>query len=148
MRRTNASVSRRKRITKDEWQWLAFLALPVLFVLVFHYGALYGVVIAFQKFIPAKGLFGNQKWVGLSNFKYVLSLHNVWRAIFNTLSISVWKIILGILVPVLMALIRVLQTTVSSRFGVRVTSRNAASPGRSITVAIVFTKDIIHLPSV
>ena len=45
-------------------------------------------------------------------------------------------------VPVLIALNMVRATTVSSRFGVRVTSRNAASPGRSITVAIVLTFDI------
>ncbi len=101
---SRATTKRRKPLTKDEWSWLLFLILPIIFLLVFHYGAMYGVVIAFQKFIPAKGLFGNQKWIGLSNFKYVFSLHNVWRAIINTLSISVWKIALGILVPVVVAL--------------------------------------------
>ena len=99
-----AIPKRRKRLTKDEWSWLLFLALPVLFVLVFYYGGMYGIVIAFQKFIPAKGLFGDQKWVGLKNFEYVFSLSYVWRAIYNTLAISVWKIVLGILVPVLVAL--------------------------------------------
>lgn len=81
------------------------LVLPVLFLLVFQYGSMYGVTIAFQRFIPAKGLFGDQKWIGLDNFRYVFSLKNVWRAIWNTLSISVWKIVLGILVPVIVSLL-------------------------------------------
>lgn len=98
-------AARRKGLSPDERSWLLFLLLPVLFVLVFSYGGMYGVVIAFQRFIPAKGLFGNQNWVGLENFQYVFSLKNVWRAIWNTLSISVWKLVLGIVVPVCVALL-------------------------------------------
>ena len=98
-------AARRKGLSADERSWLLFLLLPVLFVLVFSYGGMYGVVIAFQRFIPAKGLFGNQNWVGLENFQYVFSLKNVWRAIWNTLSISVWKLVLGIVVPVCVALL-------------------------------------------
>ena len=33
-----------------------------------------GLIIAFQKFIPSKGMFGDQQWVGLGNFTYVFSL--------------------------------------------------------------------------
>lgn len=96
---------KRGRITSAEWSWLLFLAAPVACLLLFQYASMYGVVIAFQKFIPAKGMFGNQKWVGLANFQYVFSLQNVWRAIWNTLTISVWKIVLGIAVPVAVALL-------------------------------------------
>lgn len=94
----------RKPLTSDERSWLLFLIPPVILVLIFSYVAMYGVVIAFQKFIPAKGLFGDQRWIGLDNFKYVFSLNNVWRAVWNTVSISIWKIVLGIVVPVCVAL--------------------------------------------
>jgi putative aldouronate transport system permease protein len=95
---------RRKKLSADEKSWILFILLPVLLVLMFQYASMYGVVIAFQKFIPAKGLFGDQRFVGLDNFRYIFSLKNAWRAIWNTLSISIWKILLGILVPVCVAL--------------------------------------------
>ncbi|MGI6172743.1 MAG: ABC transporter permease [Christensenellales bacterium] len=95
---------RRKPLSSDEKSWLLLLILPVAYILVFKYLSMYGIVIAFQKFIPAKGFFGNQRWVGLDNFRYIFSLSNVWRAIVNTLSISVWKVLLGLLVPVCVAL--------------------------------------------
>ena len=45
--------------------------LPLLVLVVFSYVPMAGIVIAFQKFIPAKGLFGDQKWIGLDNFVYI-----------------------------------------------------------------------------
>lgn len=98
------TVKRRKALSSDEKSWLLLLIVPVAYIIIFRYLAMYGVVIAFQKFIPAKGLFGNQRWIGLDNFRYVFNLSNVWRAIGNTLSISVWKVLLGLLVPVCVAL--------------------------------------------
>ena len=48
--------------------------LPLLVLVVFSYVPMAGIVIAFQKFIPAKGLFGDQKWIGLDNFIYIANL--------------------------------------------------------------------------
>ena len=36
----------------------------IIITFIFHYIPLSGLIIAFQRFIPAKGLFGNQKWIG------------------------------------------------------------------------------------
>jgi len=44
------------------------MLLPVLaYYLIFHYGPMYGAVIAFQDFNPLRGILGS-KWVGLENF--------------------------------------------------------------------------------
>ncbi len=64
-----------------------------------------GIVIAFQKFIPAKGLFGNQKWIGLDNFRYVLDLPNFGSVVWNTIAIAVMKIILGLVIPIIFAIL-------------------------------------------
>lgn len=85
---------------------LHLMILPgLILILIFSYVPMAGLVIAFQKFIPSKGLFGNQKWVGLENFKYVFSLPGFRQAMINTIEIAFWKILLGLVVPVVFALL-------------------------------------------
>ena len=84
------TAGRRKpmQILRKEAQ-LHLMVLPaVLLVLVFSYFPLYGLKIAFQRFLPAKGLFGNQRFVGLDNFTYVLSLPNFFPVLRNTFIIA------------------------------------------------------------
>ena len=84
---------------------LHFMMVPgVIILLIFSYGPMLGLVMAFQNFSPSKG-FLHSEWVGLANFKYVLGLPNFWEVIRNTLLISVLKIIGSILVPVIVTLL-------------------------------------------
>jgi putative aldouronate transport system permease protein len=64
-----------------------------------------GIVIAFQKFIPAKGLFGDQQWNGLDNFRYLLKLPNFKDALTNTITISLMKIVLGLIIPIFVSIL-------------------------------------------
>lgn len=82
----------------------AMLLPSVLIVLVYSYGPMLGLVIAFQRFIPAKGILGSE-WIGFKNFTYVFSLPDIMTVIANTLFISVMKIITGLLVPILVAML-------------------------------------------
>lgn len=85
---------------------LHLMLLPaVVLLIIYSYGPMYGLVIAFQKFIPAKGLFGNQKWVGLDNFTYLLALPGAVRAMRNTVIIAFFKIVLNLVVPIVIALL-------------------------------------------
>lgn len=77
----------------------------VLMILIFNYTTMAGLIIAFQKFIPSKGLFGDQEWIGLDNFKYVFKLPGFGQALENTIVIAFWKIVLGLLVPIVFALL-------------------------------------------
>lgn len=84
---------------------LHIMILPgLLLIVLFSYFPMVGVIIAFQKFIPAKGLFGDQIWVGMSNFKFIFALPGFQRALINTFTIAFWKIITGLLVPIVFAL--------------------------------------------
>lgn len=73
-------------------------------VLVYSYGPMLGIVIAFQKYIPAMGFF-KSKWVGWDNFEYLLNLPNIWKVLTNTVYISAMKMIAGLVVPITVALL-------------------------------------------
>ena len=106
-------ASKRKKV-KSKYTFSSFkrelplhlMILPALIlVMIFSYNPMAGLVIAFQKFIPSKGMFGDQQWVGLGNFKYVFSLPGFNQALKNTVVIAFWKIILGLAVPIVFALL-------------------------------------------
>ena len=83
---------------------LHLMMLPGLaLILVFHYIPMLGIVMAFQNFKPAKGILGS-KWVGMDNFVYMAKLPNMGSVLFNTVFIAVLKIILGMIVPIFVAL--------------------------------------------
>ncbi|MCF2941577.1 ABC transporter permease subunit [Paenibacillus alkaliterrae] len=85
---------------------LYLMLLPaVVLVSIYSYGSMAGVVIAFQKFVPAKGMFGQQQWVGLQNFTTLFSMPNIWPVIQNTVIIALGKLIGGVIVPVVFALL-------------------------------------------
>ncbi|QUL57114.1 sugar ABC transporter permease [Paenibacillus tritici] len=77
----------------------------LVMIILFSYVPMAGVVIAFQKFIPAKGLFGDQKWIGLDNFEYVMNLPSFTQVLWNTLFISSLKLILGLIIPLVFAIL-------------------------------------------
>jgi putative aldouronate transport system permease protein len=84
---------------------LHFMLLPaVVTVIIFNYIPMLGVVMAFQKFVPVKGFF-RSKWVGLDNFNYLLHLPNIFGIVWNTVFIAVMKIIAGLVVPIIFALL-------------------------------------------
>ena len=79
-------------------------------VFIFSYIPLYGLIIAFEKYTPAMGF--RSRWIGLANFTFLFHQPNFVQTIWNTFYISFFKILLGILVPVVYAL---LLNEVSSR---------------------------------
>ncbi|HET6487344.1 MAG TPA: ABC transporter permease subunit, partial [Spirochaetia bacterium] len=80
------------------------LAPSVLFVLVFSYGPMVGIVIAFQKFNPVQGFF-HSPWLGLDNFRYVALLPDAFQVLWNTIFIAFMKIVIGFAVPIVVALL-------------------------------------------
>ena len=68
------------------------LLLPVLILFIYNYVPMAGIVIAFQKYLPAKGISGS-KWVGLQNFRTLFGMPGFGIALRNTLTLSIWKIV-------------------------------------------------------
>ncbi|MGG1550549.1 ABC transporter permease [Paenibacillus ferrarius] len=73
-------------------------------ILIFSYYPMAGAAIAFQKFIPTKGLF-HSKWIGLDNFRYVMELPDFYQVLWNTIYIALMKILAGLIVPIVVALL-------------------------------------------
>ncbi|MDR1558823.1 MAG: ABC transporter permease subunit [Clostridiales bacterium] len=76
----------------------------IILVLIYSYGSMVGTVIAFQKFVPSKGLFGSP-FVGFDNFTNLFSMPNIWPVIRNTVVIAFAKMTAGVVVPVVFALL-------------------------------------------
>lgn len=82
-----------------------FLAIPiVLFYLIFHYKTMYGAVIAFYNYRPAKGISGSA-FVGLDHFASYFTGPFFWRTLKNTLAISLLSLLFGFPAPILLALL-------------------------------------------
>ncbi|GAA4296149.1 polygalacturonan/rhamnogalacturonan ABC transporter permease [Anaerocolumna aminovalerica] len=81
------------------------MLLPGMLVLVlFTFVPLFGLVMAFQNYVPAKGISGS-KFVGLQNFKFLFVLPDSKQILINTLIIALGKMILAIVIPVCFALL-------------------------------------------
>lgn len=94
-----------KKVGRKDLQLHLMMLPTVLFLVIFSYIPMVGIIIAFQKFNPARGLFGHNKWVGLENFRYIFSLPNTRQVVANTLVLSVSKIVIGTLLAIAVALL-------------------------------------------
>lgn len=84
---------------------LHMMMLPaVILVVLFNYIPMVGVLMAFEKYSPRKGIFGSD-WVGLNNFKYLLNMPDIGKVVWNTFFISGLKLVLGVVVPVVLAVL-------------------------------------------
>ncbi|GAB6929032.1 sugar ABC transporter permease [Paenibacillus sp. JCM 10914] len=88
------------------------LAPPILLVLIYEVFPLFGLIIAFQDFVPGKGMFGSA-FIGWDNFKYMFQLKESSQIFYNTIFIAISKIVLNLIVPLIFALMlnEVVQVT-------------------------------------
>jgi len=87
-----------------EWP-MHMLILPALVVTaIFSYGPMYGLIMAFQDFSPVKG-FSGSPWIGLENFRWLFDQPQFTRTIYNTLFISIAKIVIGTAASIIFALL-------------------------------------------
>ncbi len=90
---------------KNKQIYYHLMMLPGLLILIiFTFVPMFGIVMAFQNYVPAKGILGS-KWVGLQNFKTIFTLRDSRQIFINTIIISFWKIFLRSVIPVSFALL-------------------------------------------
>ena len=91
------------RELKKNWE-LFIMALPaVVLLFLFSYMPMAGIVIAFKNYQYMKGLFLSP-WCGLSNFKFLFASNVAWQITKLTLGYNIIFIILGLILPVMLAI--------------------------------------------
>ena len=101
----NQSYGRRLKRDFQKNRALYFMIIPVvLFYIIFHYKTMYGAIIAFYNYRPARGLEGS-KWVGLDHFIYFFKSPFFVRTLKNTLAISLLNLLFAFPAPIILALL-------------------------------------------
>jgi putative aldouronate transport system permease protein len=102
-------VKTRKKWTKDDTE-LTLLALPtMIWYILFSFLPMFGIIIAFKnyKVFPGHGFFYNlfnSQWVGVDNFQFLIKSNVLFILLRNTIAYNIVFIILGILIPVTLAI--------------------------------------------
>lgn len=95
-------------------KYLFLLLLPGLaYFLIFKYGPMYGILLAFKDYDPQVGIL-RSPWAGFKYFHQMFEMKYFWTVTANTLKISILKIITGFPAPILFALL--LNEIISSKF--------------------------------
>lgn len=88
-------------------QWeLQLMVVPfLLYILLFMYGPMYGLIIAFQDYRLGQDVMGFSKWVGFKHFIELFSRAEFMPVIKNTLGINLFKLVFGFPIPILFAVL-------------------------------------------
>ena len=96
---------KKKKLGKSyNWQFWAIIAVPMIYAFVFAYIPMGGIIVAFQKYSPRKGILGSE-WVGLKYFKQFFTTPSSRKIIFNTLYLGIYSLIAGFPIPILLAIL-------------------------------------------
>lgn len=85
------------------WQLYVLLIPAIIYIILFQYGPMYGVQIAFKRFNPYDGITGSP-WVGFHHFIRFINSPSFWRVIGNTIILSFYQLAAGFPFPIILAL--------------------------------------------
>lgn len=102
-RKKSSKIGETIAYVKQHWQLYLFFLMPALVLtIIFKYIPMGGIMIAFTDYNPIRGIFGSE-WVGLEYFKRFLSSPDFMKYLLNTLKLSVYGMLWGFPVPILLA---------------------------------------------
>jgi len=85
--------------------WLYALLIPgIIFLIIFKYIPMGGIVIAFKDYNVVKGIM-ESPWVGLKHFRFLFQSNEFMRVFRNSILISIYRLAWGFPVPILLALL-------------------------------------------
>lgn len=88
---------------RNNWQLYLMLIIPVVYMVLFKYKPMLGVIVAFKKFNVFKGIW-DSPWIGLANFKEAFTSKDFWSALKNTLILNIGDLIIGFPFPIFLAI--------------------------------------------
>lgn len=102
----SSSKSYRSILIRDvrrDFELYLFLLPTIVYYVLFHYGPMYGIQIAFKQFSGSLGIW-KSPWVGLRHFNAFFSSYYFGVLIRNTLFLSVYSMLAGFPMPIILAL--------------------------------------------
>ena len=97
-------AQRVKKEVQHSWPMYIMLLPAIILALIFCYAPMGGLIMAFQNYKPWLGITGSE-FVGLDNFKQIFEFKESYQAILNTFIIAVSKMVLGLIFPIIIALL-------------------------------------------
>lgn len=92
------------RSLQRTWPFHIMLLPAIIFLIVFSYIPMGGIVMAFQNYKPWLGITGSE-WVGLDHFRFLFQREDSLQVVWNTLIIAVLKMFFNLLVPFVFAIL-------------------------------------------
>lgn len=89
---------------KNYWQIYTLLAIPLIYLFIFNYLPMFGIVIAFKNYKFDLGILGSE-WVGFENFKFLFLSNDFMKVVRNTLCMNLLFIIFGVSLAILVAVL-------------------------------------------
>lgn len=105
MKEKKQSLKSKVTYVKKNWMLYIFFLMPALLLtIIFKYVPMGGLLIAFKDYNVIKGVLGSP-WVGLEYFKRFLSSPDFMNYLMNTLKVSIYGLLWGFPVPIILALL-------------------------------------------
>ena len=86
-----------------QWELQSMIWPGIVFMIIFNFLPIYGLVIAFKQY-TVMDTFDTAPWVGLENFRIIMEDKFFWESVVNTLAISLLKLAVGFVIPILLAI--------------------------------------------
>ncbi|AZN43156.1 ABC transporter permease [Paenibacillus albus] len=86
------------------WTFYTMILPGLLFLIIFNYMPMFGVVIAFKDYNPIAGVWGS-KWNGLQNFEFFFKSDALWRVTFNTIFYNLLIMVLVTSIAIVFAIL-------------------------------------------
>lgn len=102
LKETKLPLHRKKRIQTYNWQFWLIIALPLLWVIIFAYIPMSGIIMAFKDYSPRRGIWDSPN-VGFKWFEQFITTPSSQRIILNTLRLGLYQLIIGFPLPIVLA---------------------------------------------
>lgn len=102
-KRNNSFVAKLQRDLKRNIGLYVLIMPAFVLLLIFAYGPMYGIILAFKDYNPIQGIIGSP-WVGWENFERFFKGYYFYEVLLNTFLISLYSLVVGFIFPIAFAL--------------------------------------------
>ncbi len=98
-----AKLSRNLLYLKNTYMLYLFMLLPIAYFLIFKYGPMYGIIIAFKEYNIFEGVW-KSPWIGFDAFREIFQMPQFVQAVRNTFLLNFLDLVFGFPAPVILAI--------------------------------------------